>query len=117
MLHLHASEGLRVVVDTDTQPSGFLVQARTLRDWLEHFTIAFGSSANSVVKGDSHLAWQFTNNRVKIKNYETATTSMLATEITLDTRDFGQFQLDEDCVELSLPMREFKVGQCISDHG
>ncbi|GMK57477.1 hypothetical protein CspeluHIS016_0403110 [Cutaneotrichosporon spelunceum] len=109
-LHLHPSEGLRVIVDTDAQPSGFLVAARTLRDWLDHFSIAFSSSTsnNGAVRGDSHLAWQFTQNQVKIKNYETATTSVLATEVTLDVRDFSQYVLEQDVVELSLPMREFK---------
>ncbi|BEJ17581.1 hypothetical protein CspHIS471_0609820 [Cutaneotrichosporon sp. HIS471] len=97
-LHLHPSEGLRVVVDTEAQPSGFLVSARTLRDWLDHFSIAFTSSTSSsgAVRGDSHLAWQFTQNHVKIKNYETATTSVLATEVTLDVRDFNQYMLEQD---------------------
>lgn len=116
-LHLHASEGLRVVVDTESQPSGFLVSARTLRDWLDHFSIAFTSSTSSsgAVRGDSHLAWQFTQSNVKIKNYESATTSVLATEVTLDVRDFSQYLLEQDVVVLSLPMREFKVSS-LSGH-
>lgn len=68
------------------------------------------------MRGDSHLAWQFSPRCVKIKNYETATTSVLATEITIDTRDFSQYLLEEECVELSLPMREFKVGCSLVCH-
>ncbi|BEI88484.1 uncharacterized protein CcaverHIS019_0112020 [Cutaneotrichosporon cavernicola] len=103
-LHLHPSEGLRVVVDTEAQPSGFLVSARTLRDWLDHFSIAFTSSTSSsgTVRGDSHLAWQFTQNHIKIKNYETATTNVLATEVTLDVRDFSQYILEQDIGTLQL---------------
>lgn len=90
-----------------------------LRDWLDHFTIAFGSSAGGNIRGDSHLAWMFSENEVRVKNFESATTNTLATEIKIDVNEFQNYEIISDSVALALPMREFKVGESLpspSDH-
>lgn len=110
-LHLQPSDCLRAEVDPDSTPSGFLISAKVLRDWLDHFTIAFGSGTGTNVRGDSHLAWLFSVNEVRVKNFETATTSTLSTEIKIDVNEFQHYEVYADRVDLALPMREFKVGQ------
>lgn len=112
-LHLHASQFLRVIVDPDSTPSGFQISARELKDWLEHFSIAFGGSINpnGLVKGDSQLAWRFGQQEVRVRNFDTGPSSSLFTEIKLNVgefRDYGVFH-DDGNVDLALPMREFKV--------
>lgn len=112
-LHLHSSQFLRVIVDPDSTPSGFQISARELKEWLEHFSIAFGSSSNpnGSIKGDSQLAWRFGAHEVRVKNFETGPSSTLSTEIKLNVgefKDYGVFHEEGD-VDLALPMREFKV--------
>lgn len=120
--HLHIQDDAyrRVDVDQDTTPSGFLISAKVLRDWLDHFTIAFGSGVGGNVRGDSHLAWMFTDHEVRAKNFENASTSALSTEIKIDVKEFQDYGIDAERVDFSLPMREFKVSgisqRAVSDH-
>lgn len=95
-------------------PSGFMISARTLRDWLEHFNIAFSATtnANGAVRGDSQLAWRFGKKEVCVKTFENASTSSLSTEVKLNVGEFGddyEVLHEDDRVDLALPMREFKV--------
>lgn len=99
--------------------SGFQISAKALRDWLDHFSIAFTSSttANGMVKGDSQLAWRFSPNEVRVKNFEN-NASALSTEIKIDVAEFEDYEVmhDDGHVDLALPMREFKVSS-EKDHG
>lgn len=117
ILHLHSSDFLRVIVDPDSQPSGFQVAARSMRDWLDHFSIAF-SSATSIansggVRGDSQLAWMFTDEEVRVKNFDTGGSyggaAALSTEIKLSVKEFDMYEVFDGRQDLALPMREFKV--------
>lgn len=115
-LHLQASDFLRAVVDPDSTPSGFQIAAKTLRDWFDHFTLAFtapASNNSANVRGDTQLAWMLSENEVRVKNLNTLATNTLSTEITLDVGEFTNYEVvgGNGRVDLTLPMKEFKVGQ------
>lgn len=118
-LHLQSSQFLRAVVDPESTPSGFQINARTLRDWLDHFNIAFSSSVSGSgggVRGDSQLAWMFAPSEVRVKNFDGLASSGLSTEITLDVGEFTSYEVLSDTgrIDLTLPMREFKVGALVA---
>ncbi|WOO77659.1 Cell cycle checkpoint control protein RAD9A [Vanrija pseudolonga] len=113
-LHLQASDFLRAIVDPDTTPSGFQIAAKTLRDWFDHFTLAFTAPASNNtanVRGDTQLAWMLSENEVRVKNLNGLATNALSTEITLDVAEFTNYEVvgGNGRVDLTLPMKEFKA--------
>ncbi|KAL1408287.1 hypothetical protein Q8F55_005093 [Vanrija albida] len=113
-LHLQASEFLRAVVDPATTPSGFQIAAKTLRDWFDHFTLAFtapASNNSANVRGDTQLAWMLSLDEVRVKNLNGLATNSLSTEITLDVAEFTNYEVagGDGRVDLTLPMKEFKA--------
>jgi len=113
-LHLQSSDFLRAIIDTNSAPCGFQIAAKTLREWLDHFNIAFSSSTapNGTIKGDSQLAWRFAPHEVRVKNSENLNTAALMTEIKINVAEFQDYDIEAEdgVVDLALPMREFKVG-------
>jgi cell cycle checkpoint control protein RAD9A len=110
-LHLGTSEFLRAEVDPDTTPSTFTVSARALRDMLDHFSLAApGFQANTGYRGENQLGWMFAQHEIRVKSWET-TQSSLCTEIKVDPAEFDYYWLENNVrVDLTLPMREFRVG-------
>lgn len=109
-LHLGPSQFLRVEVDPDSTPSSFSVSARSLRDVIDHFSFAApGFNANGF-RGEHQLGWMFAGGEVRMKSWETGQTS-LSTEIKLDpSGEFVNYWLEGDRVDLTVPMKEFRVG-------
>ncbi|OXG25321.1 cell cycle checkpoint control protein RAD9A [Cryptococcus neoformans Ze90-1] len=126
-LHLGTSEFNRADVDPETTPSGFTISSRTLRDWLDHFSISMPTSGSNASGGLSQLGWMFAKDHVKIKSWEGPGNGNagLSTEITVDTEEFEDYGLIETRytddggtqqrenpgprVDLTLPMKEFKA--------
>lgn len=126
-LHLGTSEFNRADVDPETTPSGFTISSRTLRDWLDHFSISMPTSGSNASGGLSQLGWMFAKDHVKIKSWEGPGNGNagLSTEITIDTEEFEDYglietrYLDDEAtqqggnlgprVDLTLPMKEFKA--------
>ncbi|OCF37047.1 hypothetical protein I316_00952 [Kwoniella heveanensis BCC8398] len=111
-LHLGSSDFLRANVDPDTTPSGFVIETRTLRDWLDHFSIVSSSgygAANHSSGGSNQLGWMFTQDEVRIKSWEAMGGGGLSTEIKVDVDEFQDYEITEGRVDLTLPMREFKA--------
>jgi cell cycle checkpoint control protein RAD9A len=112
-LHVGATEFLRAEVDPDTTPSTFTLPARTLRDWLDHFSVALGPGGggpSGPIRGESQLGWSFGKNEVRVKSWEGGAKE-LSTEIRVDKGEFDEYWVEEDKVELALPVKEFRVGQ------
>ncbi|WVQ79514.1 hypothetical protein IAT38_001613 [Cryptococcus sp. DSM 104549] len=111
-LHLASSDFSRVEVNPETTPSGFVISSRTLRDWLDHFSISFpsGGGGGNASGGLSHLGWMFTKDSVRVKSIEGGGTAMtgLSTEIKVDVDEFEEYEVMEDRVDLQVPMKEFK---------
>ncbi|ORY34976.1 Rad9-domain-containing protein [Naematelia encephala] len=116
-LHLASTEFLRAEVDPDTTPSGFKVSARSLRDMLDHFSIAVSSSSNYAglgggvgvsIKAENQLGWMFAKHQVRIKSWDGANRD-LSTEIVLDPEEFDEYEVYDDRVDLTLPMKEFRA--------
>jgi cell cycle checkpoint control protein RAD9A len=113
-LHLGTTEFLRADVDPDTTPSGFLVPARTLRTWLDHFHIGLTSSSistsggSTTIRQENQLSWMFARDEVRVKSWE-GSTKELSTEIKVKKADFEDYDVFNGRVDLTLPMREFRV--------
>ncbi|WWD20083.1 hypothetical protein CI109_104557 [Kwoniella shandongensis] len=112
-LHLGSSDFLRADVDPDTTPSGFTIASRTLRDWLDHFSIAISSTSgypsnSNSAGGLNQLGWMFTKNEVRVKSWEGGA-SGLSTEIKVDVGEFEDYEIVEKRIDLTLPMKEFKA--------
>ncbi|KAK8849459.1 hypothetical protein IAR55_004792 [Kwoniella newhampshirensis] len=112
-LHLGSSDFLRADVDPDSTPSGFAIASRTLRDWLDHFSIAISSTSgypsnNNSAGGLNQLGWMFTQNEVRVKSWEGGA-SGLSTEIKVDVGEFEDYGLEKGRIDLTLPMKEFKA--------
>lgn len=110
------------MVDDDTLTSRFVVPARTLRDWVDHFNLSAGGGGTqklgdgTSIKYESELSWLFGSERVKIKTWEGGASSVLrrsiSTEISLSVKEFEEYFLgDEMPVQMTFPMKEFKVRQ------
>ncbi|WVQ96212.1 hypothetical protein IAU59_003316 [Kwoniella sp. CBS 9459] len=111
-LHLASSDFLRANVDPDTTPSGFVIITRTLRDWLDHFSLVSSSGYGSVNQsggGTNQLGWMFTRNEVRVKSWEAMGGGGLSTEIKVDVDEFDDYEITEDRIDLTLPMKEFKA--------
>ena len=107
-LHLTTSEFLRAEVDEDSTPSGFTIAARSLRDWLDHFSIALNPTAAN--RAESQLGWMFTEKEVRLKSWDSGSKE-LSTEIKVQEEEFDSYSLYMNKrVDLTLPMREFRVG-------
>ena len=111
-LHVGSCEFLRAEVDPNTTTSAFTIAAKSLRDILEHFALAAPFSGSSAgegrVKQENQLGWRFTKDEVRIKTWETLAT--LRTEIKVDKGEFEEYWVEEPMVELTIAMKEFRVG-------
>lgn len=118
-LHLGQTEFLRADVDPDTTPSGFLIDARTLRDWLDHFHIGLTSShvmtsaGTTTIRQENQLSWLFSRDEVRVKSWEGGSRE-LSTEIKVDPGEFVDYEVFTGRVDLTLPMREFRVSLPLS---
>ncbi|WVF68677.1 hypothetical protein IAT40_003449 [Kwoniella sp. CBS 6097] len=113
-LHLASSDFLRANVDPDTTPSGFVISTRTLRDWLDHFSIVSSSGYGSVGQssssgGTNQLGWMFTHEEVRVKSWEAMGGGGLTTEIKVDVQEFQDYEITDQRIDLTLPMKEFKA--------
>ena len=110
---------MRAEVDPNSTPSGFTVPAKTLRDWLDHFSLSTGSAPINAhgVRPDNQLGWLFGKNEVRIKSWE-GTSKGLCTELKLESAEFGTdaqghdrywLEAEGDRVDLTIPMKEFSV--------
>lgn len=119
-LHVGSSEFLRADVDPASTPSGFVIDARNLRDWLDHFHISLTTSSASssggavTIKYENQLSWMFAPQEVRIKSWEGGSKD-LSTEMRLDPKEFVDYYVyDDRRVDLTLPMREFRVSECMT---
>jgi cell cycle checkpoint control protein RAD9A len=111
-LHLGTSEFLRAEVDPNTTPSSFSITAKSLRDMLDHFSLISTTSSTGIpgIKGDNQLGWMFGKKEVRVKSWEGAAgVQTLITEIKVDVGEFDEYWVEEERVDLTLPMKEFKV--------
>ena len=110
-LHLGISKFLRAEVDPRSTPSAFAISARALRDVLDHFSLATGSgfgASSAIPKADNQLGWMFARDEVRMKSWEGGQ-STLSTEIKVDVGEFDEYWVEDDRVDLTVPMKEFKV--------
>lgn len=114
-LHVGSSEFLRADVNPDSTPSGFVVDAHTLREWLDHFHIglttssATSSGGSTTIKQENQLSWMFAKHEVRIKSWEGGATG-LSTEMKVDPAEFVDYDVyNGQRVDLTFPMREFRV--------
>lgn len=119
-LHLGTTEFLRADVDPETTPSGFLISARTLREWLEHFHIGLTSShvttsgGTTTIRQENQLSWLFSRDEVRVKSWEGGSRE-LSTEVKVDPTEFDDYEVFNGRVDLTLPMREFRVSKTLRD--
>lgn len=122
-LNLSHAPFLRVEVDPASTPSGFTVETGQLKAWLDHFvqptiTGAGGNGQHNGTKAENTLGWLFSDKEVRVKTWEGGAGSReLSTEIRLDSRDFQNYEVYEGRVDLTLPMREFRVSEALSEFG
>lgn len=110
-LHLGTSDFLRAEVDPNSTPSSFGISAKSLRDMLDHFSIASSSAFTGIgsIRNENQLGWMFKRDEVRVKSWEGASKD-LSTEIKLDPDEFEDYWVEVDGVQLTLPMKEFRVG-------
>lgn len=122
-LNLGATDFIRVDIDPLSTPSSFTISARTLRNWLEHFSLTSSTtqSANHQVRSENHLGWMFGKNEVRLKSWE-GLSKELCTEIKVDTAEFGNdrdgvasYWVEQERVDLTLPMKEFRVSEGVEN--
>ena len=120
-LHLATSEFPRAVVDPASTPSGFTIAARTLKQWLDHFSISLTTSGintgptGTTIRQENQLSWMFDRREVRVKSWEGGNKE-LCTEIKVDVAEFEDYEVVGPRVDLTLPMREFRVScLCRSD--
>lgn len=116
---------MRAEVDPNSTPSGFSVPAKTLRDWLDHFSLSTTGAVNiHGVRPDNQLGWLFGKNEIRIKSWE-GTSKGLCTELKLEAAEFGMdaegyerywLEADGGRVDLTIPMKEFSVSLCTEYH-
>lgn len=113
-LHVSTSDFLRAEVDPHSTPSSFGISAKSLRDMLDHFSIASSSVSTGVgnIRNENQLAWMFGKNEVRVKSFE-GVSKDLCTEIKVDPDEFDEYYLHENRVDLTLPMKEFRVSRII----
>lgn len=99
-------------MNPDSTPSKFDISAKSLRDMLDHFTIA-SSSVNAGIgniRNENQLAWMFDKDQVRVKSLEGGSKD-LTTEIKVDPEEFDSYSLYSDRVDLTLPMKEVRVSR------
>ena len=111
-LHLGASDFLRAEVDPNSTPSSFGISAKALRDMLDHFSIAISSSAtgSTSIRNENQLGWMFGKKEIRVKSWEGGSKD-LSTEIRVDPGEFLDYWVEGERVDLTLPMREFRVSK------
>lgn len=118
-------------VEAATLTTHFVIPARTLRDWLDHFsasgstTAKAGTDANGGTnRQESELGWYFDPTQVRVKTWEGGQASKkgISTELKIDVSEFDEYTVS-DVICLTFPMREFRVsrrsviaeGKCLPD--
>ncbi|KAJ9098778.1 hypothetical protein QFC19_006254 [Naganishia cerealis] len=124
-LNLSPCECLIAEVDPSASPNNFTVPARTLKDWIEHFSVSSGTatitassgggsngSGGSMIKYENELGWYFAQNEIKVKTLEAnrppAMRQYLSTEIKIAPDEFDEYHVEEGPVQLAFPLREFR---------
>ncbi|KAJ9106182.1 hypothetical protein QFC21_001325 [Naganishia friedmannii] len=122
-LNLSPCECLIAEVDPSASPNNFTVPARTLKDWIEHFSVSSGTatittssgggSGGSLIKYENELGWYFAQNEIKVKTLEAnrppAMRQYLSTEIKIAPDEFDEYHVDDGPVQLAFPLREFRA--------
>ncbi|KAJ9124272.1 hypothetical protein QFC22_001072 [Naganishia vaughanmartiniae] len=125
-LNLSPCECLIAEVDPSASPNNFTVPARTLKDWIEHFSVSSGSatittsagggsngSGGSSIKYENELGWYFAQNEIRVKTLEAnrppALRQYLSTEIKIAPDEFDEYHIEEGPVQLAFPLREFRA--------
>lgn len=117
LLNLSASPFLVATVDPATLMNNFSVPARTLRDWLDHFTATGSTTAKAgtdatgnVNRQESELGWYFHPEQVRVKTWESGSAARraISTELKIAVTEFDAYDVSE-VVCLTFPMREFRV--------
>lgn len=80
---------------------------------LDHFNLAisssnFSSGPTSSIRNDNQLGWLFAKRQVRIKSWDGGSKD-LQTEIVVDPGEFDEYEIVGDRVDLTIPMREFRV--------
>jgi cell cycle checkpoint control protein RAD9A len=117
-LNLSPCTFLIAVVDPNSTLSRFVVPAKTLKDWIDHFALSGSTTSvpanatNPSNKYESELGWYFGEQEVRVKTWEGgggATKKGISTEIKVDVNEFEEYYVEDPPVTLTFPMREFRV--------
>jgi cell cycle checkpoint control protein RAD9A len=127
-LNLSPCECLVAEVDVNACPNNFLVPARTLKDWIEHFSVSGGNATITTSSGDgtgggrtggttikyeNELGWYFSQTEIRVKTLEAnrppAMKQYLSTEIRIAPDEFDEYVIEQGPVQLAFPLREFRV--------
>jgi hypothetical protein len=115
---------LIATVDPGTLTSRFVIPARTLRDWLDHFNVSGLTTAKGaneanggINRQESELGWCFEPEQVRVKTWEggQASKKAISTEIKVATSEFDEY-IAETPVYMTFPMREFRVSEVYVPH-
>jgi cell cycle checkpoint control protein RAD9A len=87
---------------------------------LDHFSLAASSVPTGVgnIRNENQLGWMFGKNEVRVKSWEGGGRD-LSTEIKVNPEEFEDYWVEQERVDLTLPMKEFRVssGVFLPDEG
>lgn len=118
-LNLSSSEFLVANVHPDSLTNLFVIPARTLRDWLDHFAVSGSTiakpaseSTGNINRYETELGWLFDAQEVRVRTCEAgnAGRKTISTEIKVAVTEFEEYKLSA-VTQLTFPMREFKVSR------
>jgi hypothetical protein len=120
-LNLGASPFLVATVDPATLTNLFVVPARTLRDWLDHFAASGSTTAKAgteatgnVNRQESELGWYFHPEQIRVRTWESGSAARraISTELKIGVTEFDDYDVAE-IVCLTFPLREFRVSEIL----
>jgi cell cycle checkpoint control protein RAD9A len=123
-LNLSASPFLVATVDPASLTNNFVVPARTLRDWLDHFAASGSTTAKAgteatgnVNRQESELGWYFHPEQVRVRTWESGSAARraISTELKIGVTEFDEYEISE-IVCLTFPLREFRVSADLVAH-
>lgn len=71
------------------------------------------SAGTTTIRQENQLSWLFSRDEVRVKSWEGGSRE-LSTEIKVDPGEFLDYEVFNGRVDLTLPMREFRVCQSCS---
>ncbi|KAH8086341.1 Rad9/Ddc1, partial [Filobasidium floriforme] len=122
-LNLGASPFLVATVDPATLTNLFVVPARTLRDWLDHFAASGSTTAKAgteatgnVNRQESELGWYFHPEQIRVRTWESGSAARraISTELKIGVTEFDEYDVAE-IVCLTFPLREFRAAITLAD--